>query len=76
MNLSTFIESLLISIQLNINLPAWLVSMELCPKRNFISILHLPVQIKVHKENIRTKFETSETYSEPYETSKMELLGK
>ena len=36
-------------------LTAWLVSMEICPKGIFISIWHLPVQIKVHKENIGTK---------------------
>ena len=37
--------------------------MEICPKG--ITIWYLPVQIKVHKENIRAKHETSETYSEP-----------
>ena len=46
--------------------------MEICPKEIFISILHLPVQIKVPKENIRTKSETSEVYSEPSRISKME----
>ena len=38
-----------------------------------ISIQYLPVQIKVHKENIRTKCENSEMYSEPCEISKMRL---
>ena len=35
-------------------LSIWLISMEICPKGIFISIWHLPCQIKVHKENIRT----------------------
>ena len=34
--------------------------MKIYPKGSFISISHLPVQIKVHKENIITKRETSE----------------
>ena len=50
--------------------------MEICPKGVFISIWLLPVQIKVQKENIRTKRETSEAYSEPYKTSKMKLFTK
>ena len=45
--------------------------MEICPKG--ITIWHLSVQIKVHKGNIRAKGETSDTYSEPSRTSKMEL---
>ena len=56
-------------------LSAWLVSMEIYPKRIFISIWHPPVQIKVHKENIRTKLETSDAYSEPCQTSKMKLFS-
>ena len=36
--------------------------MEICPKENFISISYLPVQIKVHKENIRAMRENSEEY--------------
>ena len=55
-------------------LSAWLISMKICPKEIFISIWHLPFQIKVHKENIRTKRETSEAYSEPFRTSNMKLL--
>ena len=56
-------------------LSTWLVSMVSCPKGIFISIWHLPAQIKVHKENIRrTKRETSETYSEPCQISKMRLF--
>ena len=47
--------------------------MEICPKGTFISIWHFPVQIKVYKENTRTNRETSETYSEPRQTSKMKL---
>ena len=53
-----------------------LVSMETLPKGIFIANFYLPVQIKVHKENIRTKRETSEAYSEPCETSEMELFAK
>ena len=45
--------------------------MEICPKGTFISIWHFPVQIKVYKENTRTNRETSETFSEPRQTSKM-----
>ena len=93
MKLSTFIESLLISIhwgkifqfllrvlleidqahQKNLNYD---VSMETCPKVTFISIRHLPVQIKIHKENIRTKCDASEEYSELCQTSKMKLFAK
>ena len=50
--------------------------MEICPKRIFISVWHLPGQIKVHKENIRKKRETSEAYSEPCQTWKMKLFAK
>ena len=55
---------------------AWLVSMEICPKGIFNSIWHLPVQIKVLKENIIPKRETSEAHSEPCKTSKMKLFAK
>ena len=41
----------------DVPLSAWLVSMEMCLKGIFISIEHLRVQIKAHKENIRTKRE-------------------
>ena len=58
------------------HLSTWLDSKEICRKGNFISISHLPVQIKVHKENIRTKSETSEAYSEPCYTSKIKFLAK
>ena len=50
--------------------------MEICPKGIFISIWHLPVQIKAHQENIATKRETSEACSEPSQTSKMKLFAK
>ena len=50
--------------------------MEIFPKGIFISIWYLPVQIKIHKENTRTKRETSEAYSEPSQTSMMKLLAK
>ena len=53
-----------------------LVSMEVCPKGISISIWHLPVEIKVHIENIRTKSKTSEAYSQPCQTSKMNLFVK
>ena len=56
-------------------LSTWLVSVEICPKVIF-SIWHLPVEIEVHKGNIRTKRETSEAYSEPYQKSKMKLFAK
>ena len=52
------------------------VYMEICPKEVFISIWHLRVQIKVHKENMRTKCETLEAYSEPCQTSKIKLFAK
>ena len=55
---------------------SWLVSMEICPKGIFMSIWHLPVQVKIHKQNIRTKRETLEAYSEPCQTSKMKLFAK
>ena len=48
--------------------------MNTCPKGIFISIWHLPVEIKVHQENIRTKRETSEAYSEPCQKSKMKFF--
>ena len=35
--------------------------MEICPKRVFILVWYLPVQIKVCKGKIRTKHNTSET---------------
>ena len=54
----------------------WILYMEIFPNHDFISIWHLPVQIKVHKENIRTKCDTSEAYKEPCQTSKMKLFGK
>ena len=50
--------------------------MEICIKGIFISICNLPVPIRVHKENIRTKRETPEAYSELSRTSKMELFPK
>ena len=50
--------------------------MEIHPKGIFISIWHLHVQIKNHKENTRTKRETSEAYSEPCQTSKMKIFVK
>ena len=50
--------------------------MEMCPKGIFISIWHLPVEIQVDKENIRTKRDTSEAYSERSQTSKIELFAK
>ena len=50
--------------------------METCPKVTFISIRHLPVQIKIHKENIRTKCDASEEYSELCQTSKMKVFAK
>ena len=56
------------------NLSAWLVSMKTCAKG--ISIWLLYVQIKVHKENIRTKRETSQAHSEPFQTSKTKLFAK
>ena len=49
--------------------------MEIYPRRIFISIWNLPVQIKVNKENKRTKRVTSEVYSEPCKTSKMKLFA-
>ena len=45
-------------------------------KRIFPSICQLPFQIKVLRENIRTKRETSEAYSEPDRTSKIKLFAK
>ena len=60
----------------DILLSAWLVSMEIYPKGNFFSIWHLPIQIKVHKENIITKRETSVSYLEPCQTFKMKLFAK
>ena len=50
--------------------------MEIYPKVIFISIWHVPDQINIHRENTRTKPETSEAYSEPWETSKMKLFAK
>ena len=50
--------------------------METCPKGNFISISHLPVPVKVHKENIKTKRETTGASSEPCETSKVKPFAK
>ena len=50
--------------------------MEICHKGIFISIWHLPVQIKVHEENIRTKSETSEEYLEHCQTSKIKLFAE
>ena len=50
--------------------------MNICPKGIFISIWHFPVQIKVHKENIRTNSDDSDVYSEPFKTSKMKLFAK
>ena len=35
------------------------------PKGIVISIWHLPAEIKIRKENIRTKRDTSKAYSEP-----------
>ena len=49
--------------------------MEICPKGIFIPILHLPVQVKLPKENIRTKRETSDAYSEHCQTAKRKLFG-
>ena len=43
--------------------------MEIYPNILFISVRHLPVQIKVHKGNIRTKREVPEEYSEHCQTS-------
>ena len=60
----------------NLLLSAWLVSMEIYPKEIFIYIWHLSFQIKVHKENIRTKCKTSDGYSGPYRTSNMTLFAK
>ena len=48
--------------------------MEICPKEIYISIWHLPYQIKVHKENIRAKRETSEASSGPCQTFKMTIF--
>ena len=59
-------------------LTAWLVSMKICPKGIFISVLpsfHLPVKIKVQKKN-KTKRETLEAYSQTCKTSKMKLFAK
>ena len=53
-----------------------LVSMKICHKEISISIWHLSVHVKVHKESIRTKHETSEAYSELGETSKIKLFTK
>ena len=65
------------SIHLYVHLSAWLVSMKFCLKGNFFSISHLPVQIKVYKENIRTNRETSQqANSELCQTSKMKLFAK
>ena len=52
MKLSTFTESLPIFIYLDVDLSAWLVSMEIFPKGNFISISHLRVQNNAHRKNI------------------------
>ena len=41
-----------------------------------MEIWQLPVQVKVHKENVRTKRETAEAYLEPSRKSKMELFAK
>ena len=76
MKSSTFIEPILFSIHIDFHLSAWLVFMEICLKNFFISISHLSVQIKFHKENISTKRETSYMYSEPSRTSKIELFAK
>ena len=50
--------------------------MEICLEGSFISVWHLPVQIQVLNENIRTKRETSEGYSEPCQTFKMKPFAK
>ena len=50
--------------------------MEICPKEIYISIWHLPYQIKVHKENIRAKRETSEASSGPCQTFKMTIFAR
>ena len=60
----------------NVFLSVLLVSMEVGPKGFSISVWHLPVEIKVHVENIRTKRKTSEAYSQPCQTSKMKLFAK
>ena len=54
-------------------LSAWSISMKICLKGIFISVQHLLVQIKVHKENVKIKRESSEAYSEPCQTSKFYL---
>ena len=46
------------------------------PQRNFYLHLTLAVQIKVHKQNIRTKREASEAYSEPWQTFNMKFFAK
>ena len=48
-----------------------LVSTEICSIEIFIFTLCYPIQIKVHKENITAKRETSEAYSERCQTSKI-----
>ena len=63
-------------IQIKMFFSAFLVSMKVRYKGIFISIWHLTTQIKVHKENIKTKHETSEAYSKPCHTTKMELFTK
>ena len=50
--------------------------MNIYPKGIFISIWHFSVQIKVHKENIRTNSDDTEVYSEPFKTSKMKFFAK
>ena len=47
--------------------------MKICLKGIFISVQNLLIQIKVHKENVKTKRESSEAYSEPFQTSKFYL---
>ena len=68
-----FLHIYLKSTKRNVILSTWLVSMEICIKGIFISIWNLP--IKVRKENIRTKSEISEAYSELSQTYKMELFA-
>ena len=57
-------------------LSLWLFSMEIYPKGISLPSGNLPVQIKAHRENIRTKRETPDAYSEICQISKMKLFAK
>ena len=50
----------------DVTLSAWVVPMEICPKGISISIWHLPIQLKVQKQHITRKPDTSEAIQNPF----------